>query len=119
MSPCSISITPKRAHGATTNWPLSAKWRAEHASPLNDVEQKPISVTLNDQGQVFLMDQPVPDAEVMDKLRELAKDGPDARVYVRASKIVPYGRVAQIMGQLTTAGYKKVALVTDPTTSTP
>ena len=85
------------------------------AGALN-VEQKPISVTLNDQGQVFLMDQPIADAEVLDKLRELAKDGPDARVYVRASKVVPYGRVAQIMGQLTTAGYKKVALVTDPTT---
>jgi biopolymer transport protein TolR len=85
------------------------------AGALN-VDQKPISVTLNDQGQVFLMDQPVADAEVMDKLRELAKDGPDARVYVRASKVVPYGRVAQIMGELTTAGYKKVALVTDPTT---
>jgi biopolymer transport protein TolR len=85
------------------------------AGALN-VDQKPISVTLNDQGQVFLMDQPIADAEVLDKLRELAKDGPDARVYVRASKVVPYGRVAQIMGQLTTAGYKKVALVTDPTT---
>jgi biopolymer transport protein TolR len=88
------------------------------AGALN-VEQKPISVTLNDQGQVFLMDQPTADADVLDKLRELAKDGPDARVYVRASKVVPYGRVAQIMGELTTAGYKKVALVTDPTTSTP
>ena len=88
------------------------------AGALN-VEQKPISVTLNDQGQVFLMDQPTADADVLDKLRELAKEGPDARVYVRASKVVPYGRVAQIMGELTTAGYKKVALVTDPTSSTP
>jgi len=84
------------------------------AGALN-VEQKPVSVTLNDQGQVYLMDQPVADADVLDKLREFAKDGPDARVYVRASKIVPYGRVAQIMGELTSAGYKKVALVTDPT----
>ena len=83
------------------------------AGALN-VEQKPIAIAINDQGQVFLMDQVVADADVLDKLRELAKDGPDARVYVRASKTVPYGRVAQIMGDLTSAGYKKVALVTDP-----
>jgi biopolymer transport protein TolR len=83
------------------------------AGALN-VEQKPIAIAINDSGQVYLMDQPVADGEVLDKLRDLAKDGPDARVYVRASKTVPYGRVAQIMGDLTSAGYKKVALVTDP-----
>jgi biopolymer transport protein TolR len=33
---------------------------------------------------------------------------------VRASKVVPYGRVAEIMGAVTAAGYKKVALVTEP-----
>jgi biopolymer transport protein TolR len=29
---------------------------------------------------------------------------------------VPYGRVAEIMGAVTAAGYKKVALVTEPDT---
>ena len=83
------------------------------AGALN-VEQKPISITINDHGDLFLMDQPVGAAEFADKLRALAKDGADARVYVRASKVVPYGKVADIMGQLTSAGYKKVALVTEP-----
>jgi biopolymer transport protein TolR len=83
------------------------------AGALN-VDQKPISIAIDDKGQVFLMDQPVADADVLDKLRALAKDGPDTRVYVRASKVVPYGRVARIMGEVTSAGYKKVALVTEP-----
>jgi biopolymer transport protein TolR len=83
------------------------------AGALN-VEQKPISITLNDQGELFLMDQPVSAADFADKLKALAKDGADQRVYVRASKVVPYGKVADIMGQLTSAGYKKVALVTQP-----
>jgi biopolymer transport protein TolR len=83
------------------------------AGALN-VEQKPISITLNDRGDLFLMDQPVSYAEFADRLKALAKDGADARVYVRASKVVPYGKVADIMGQLTSAGYKKVALVTQP-----
>ncbi len=60
------------------------------------------------------MDQPVADGDVISRLQALAKDGPDTRVYVRASKTVPYGRVAEIMGEVTTAGYKKVALVTEP-----
>jgi biopolymer transport protein TolR len=83
------------------------------AGPLN-VDQKPIAIALNDQGQVFLMDQPVADAELVDKMRALGGEAEDQRVYLRASKAVPYGRVAEIMGQVTTAGYKKVALVTQP-----
>ena len=47
------------------------------------------------------------------KLRELAKGGFDERIYVRGSKTVNYGRVAEVMSLITSAGYKKVALVTE------
>ncbi len=83
------------------------------AGALN-VEQKPIAIAINDQGQLFLMDQSIADAELTGKLQALATDGADQRIYLRASKVVPYGRVAQIMGAVTAAGYKKVALVTEP-----
>jgi biopolymer transport protein TolR len=83
------------------------------AGALN-IEQKPVAIAIDDKGQLFLMDQLITDAEFLDKLGSLAKDGTDSRVYVRASKTVPYGRVAQIMAEVTTAGYKKVALVTEP-----
>jgi biopolymer transport protein TolR len=83
------------------------------AAALN-VEQKPIAIALNDQGQLYLMDQPIADADLIDKMKALATDGVDQRIYVRASKVVPYGRVAEIMGQVTSAGFKKVALVTEP-----
>ncbi|MFZ1963089.1 MAG: biopolymer transporter ExbD [Roseiarcus sp.] len=83
------------------------------AGALN-VEQKPIAIALDDQGQLFLMDQPIAEAELVDKLQALAADGADHRIYLRASKVVPYGRVAEIMGAVTAAGYKKVALVTEP-----
>ena len=83
------------------------------AGALN-VEQKPIAIAIDDKGQVFLMDLPVADTEVVDKLTALAKDGADTRIYLRASKTVAYGRVAQIMAEVTGAGFKKVALVTDP-----
>ena len=68
------------------------------AGALN-VEQKPIAIALNDQGQLFLMDQPIAAADLVDKLKALATDGADQRIYVRASKVVPYGRVAEIMGR--------------------
>ncbi len=83
------------------------------ASALN-VERKPMALSLNDQGQLYLMDQPIADTDLVPKLQAASQNDPEQRIYLRASKIVPYGRVAQIMASVTQAGFKKVALVTEP-----
>jgi biopolymer transport protein TolR len=82
------------------------------AGPLN-IDQKPISIAINDQGQLFLMDAPVVNDELIAKLQGIAKDGFDERIYLRADKGIMYGKVAEVMASLTSAGYKKVALVTE------
>jgi len=82
------------------------------AGPLN-IEQKPVSIAIDDKGQIFLMDQPVEIPQLLDRLKETVKQGFDERIYVRGSKAVNYGRVAEIMSLVTSAGYKKVALVTE------
>jgi biopolymer transport protein TolR len=83
------------------------------AAALN-IEHKPISVAVDDKGSVFLMDQPVQIDALADKLKELATADADERIYVRGANQVNYGRIAEVMSVLTAAGYKKVALVTDP-----
>ena len=98
---------PLLTNGVTVDLPKAS------AGQLN-IEQKPVAIAIDEKGQIFIMDQPVAEGDVVEKLSSLAKDGPDTRVYVRASKQVPYGRVAEIMAQVTSAGYKKVALVTEP-----
>jgi biopolymer transport protein TolR len=83
------------------------------ATALN-VERKPVAVSLNEQGQLFVMDQPTTDADLVSKLQAASQNDVDQRVYLRASKTVAYGRVAEIMAAVTAAGFKKVALVTEP-----
>jgi biopolymer transport protein TolR len=82
------------------------------AGALN-IDQKPISIAIDEKGQVFLMDQPLETTQLLDKLKETAKQGFDERIYMRGSKAVNYGRVAEVMSLVTSAGYKKVALVTE------
>jgi biopolymer transport protein TolR len=60
------------------------------------------------------MDEPIADTDLIAKLKATSQNDPEQRIYVRASKVVPYGRVAQIMASVTEAGFKKVALVTEP-----
>ena len=83
------------------------------ATALN-VERKPIAVSLNEQGQLYVMDQPIADSDLVAKLQAASQSDVDQRIYLRASKAVPYGRVAEIMAAVTSAGFKKVALVTEP-----
>ena len=85
---------------------------ATKAGELN-IDKKPISVAVDDHGDIFLNDQKIDIATLVDGVKAQAKDGTDDRVYVRASKTVNYGRVAEVMSDLTSAGFKKVALVTD------
>jgi biopolymer transport protein TolR len=82
------------------------------AGQLN-IDQKPVAIAIDEKGQIFLMDQPIELGQLVDKLKETAKQGFDERIYLRGSKAVNYGRIAEIMSLITTAGYKKVALVTE------
>jgi biopolymer transport protein TolR len=82
------------------------------ARPIN-IDQKPITIAIDDRGRVFVQDQPVQDAEIVPRLQAAAKAGVDERIYVRGHRQVDYGRVAQVMGVVTAAGFKKVALVTE------
>ncbi len=84
------------------------------AAALN-IDQKPLSVAVDDKGFVFVMDQPVPVEQLADRLKDVAKAGFDERIYVRGANQVNYGRIAEVMSIITAAGYKRVALVTEPT----
>jgi biopolymer transport protein TolR len=83
------------------------------AAALN-IDQKPISVSIDDKGAVTVNDQPVQPEQLGDKLKEIAKAGVDERIYVRGSTQVNYGKIAEVMSIITSSGFKRVALVTEP-----
>ena len=83
------------------------------ASPLNS-DTKPITLSIRQTGQVFLGEDELTDDTIVPKLTETAKAGTEERVFVRGDKRVDYGRVAQVMAIVTSGGFKKVALVTEP-----
>jgi biopolymer transport protein TolR len=83
------------------------------ASSIN-VDQKPLSVSIDDKGAVFIMDQQTATGEIVDRLKSLSKDGFDERIYVRGATSVNYGRVMEVTAMIASAGFKKVAMVTRP-----
>ncbi len=83
------------------------------AAALN-VDAKPITLSIRQSGQVFLGEAELNDTDIVGKLAAAAKQGFEERIFVRGDKRVDYGRVAQVMSIVTSAGYKRVALVTEP-----
>ncbi|HRF09325.1 MAG TPA: protein TolR [Xanthobacteraceae bacterium] len=78
-----------------------------------DQEREPLTLSVNDKGQVFLQSTEIKIEELVDKLKAVAKQGVEERIYVRGDKKVDYGTVMKVMGRLQAAGYRKVALVTE------
>jgi biopolymer transport protein TolR len=82
------------------------------AGQLN-VDQKPVTISINDKAQIFLGEDQVALADIVQKIQPLAKQGFDERIYVKGSRQVDYGTVMQVMSAITTAGYKRVAMLTE------
>ncbi len=86
------------------------------ASGVNqDNDQEPITLSVNGNGKIFVGESEIAYDELVPKLQAItqARGGMDERIFVRGDKSVDYGTVMRVMGRLSGAGFKRVALVTE------
>jgi biopolymer transport protein TolR len=76
-------------------------------------DREPLTISVNDRGQVFLQNTEIKVDELVAKLKAIAKNGSEERIFVRGDRKVDYGTVMRVMGRLSAAGYRRVALVTE------
>jgi len=82
------------------------------ANPIQDEDNKPLEVTLKEDGSIFVGETKVEEERLPIMLQTITESNPDRRIYVRADQSLDYGRVMTILGSLNRAGLKKVALIT-------
>ena len=73
-------------------------------------EQKPVTISVERSGQVFIGEDEVPPEALEDRLAAIAASKPP-QIYLRADRGLDYGAVMQVLGELNRAGLNKVALV--------
>lgn len=80
-----------------------------------DQDKEPLAVSVDDKGKVFLQNSEISVEELITKLKAVteARGGMDERIYVRGDRKVDYGTVMRVMGRLSAAGFRRVALVTE------
>jgi biopolymer transport protein TolR len=86
-------------------------------APAINEQKEPLVITINAQGKLFLQNTEVGDDELVPRLQAITQNNPDADIYVRGDRSIDYGRVMEVMGMVSAAGFTKVSLVTDQSTN--
>ncbi|SMR71227.1 Cell division and transport-associated protein TolR (TC 2.C.1.2.1) [Aliiroseovarius halocynthiae] len=83
------------------------------AKALEAPEEEPLSVTINADGQVFLQTTEVSRDDLIPRLRAIAAERVDDKVFLRIDGQVAWDSTAQIMGALNAAGFSRIGFVTE------
>ena len=81
------------------------------ASALTD-QKDPLEITVKLGGEIYLGESKVAIENLIPRLNAITELNKEARIYVRGDRVVAYGRIMEIMSLVNSAGYIKVALVT-------
>jgi biopolymer transport protein TolR len=82
-------------------------------APAITEQKEPLVITVNSEGKLFLQNGTVGDDELIPRLQAITKNNPQADIYVRGDRTISYGRVMEVMGMVSAAGFTKVSLITE------
>lgn len=82
------------------------------AKPLQG-DKEPLTITVDTQGKVFLQETEIEVDKLVPKLLAITENGYEERIYVRGDRQVNYGTVMKVMGTVSAAGFRRIALVTE------
>ncbi len=81
------------------------------ATALTDIKD-PIEITVKLDGEVYIGESKVEIENLIPRLNGITEQNTEARIYIRGDRVVAYGRIMEIMSIINSAGYVKVALIT-------
>ena len=81
------------------------------ATALTDIKD-PIEITVKLDGEVYIGESKVEVENLIPRLNAITEQNTEARIYIRGDRVVAYGRIMEIMSIINSAGYTKVALIT-------
>ena len=93
-----------------------------NASALNQ-DSEPLTISVNSEGRIFIQEAEVPMEGLVTQLqailREQPQGAPERRIFVRGDRGINYGRVMEVMGTISSAGFTKVALLAEQPSGQP
>jgi len=83
-------------------------------------QDEPLTISVQANRHVYIQKTLVSVDDLGAKLKAIAGEKTDTRIFVRGDKNVDYGFIMRVVGEINTAGFSKVALITEqPQENTP
>ena len=82
------------------------------AAQINE-QVEPLTITVDGQGRVFIQESEVAPDQLVPRLLAIQKNKADQRIFVRGDKGISYGKVMEVMGLVSSAGFDRVALIAE------
>ncbi|SIN79810.1 ExbD/TolR family protein [Vannielia litorea] len=95
----------------TVGVPIQLPETAAQALPTE--QEEPLTITLTVEGETLIQTTPVEEGALVTRLRAIAAERADDKVFLRADGAIPYERVMRVMGALNAGGFGNIGLVTD------
>lgn len=84
------------------------------AAPLNQNDDKPLEVSIDGKGQIYLQETPVELAALVPRLNAITQENHDTKIYIRGDRANSWGTMMEVLGAIGGAGFTKVGLVSTP-----
>ncbi|MGC0371335.1 MAG: hypothetical protein DGJ47_000021 [Rickettsiaceae bacterium] len=76
-------------------------------------DTKPLVLSIDAKGDIYLFQTKIPQKSLILKLKEVTKENNEAKIFVKGDRRLAYGKIVQVISHVKTAGFTKVALVSD------
>jgi biopolymer transport protein TolR len=76
-------------------------------------QDEPLVITINREGKVFLQETELQMDTLVPRLKAITQNKPETRIFVRGDKAAVYGRIVEVMGTVSAAGFTRVALIAE------
>ena len=80
----------------------------------NQVQNKPITISVNQQGQIYWNDNVIDETTLAQQLGQIALQQPQPEVHIRGDRKVEYEYVMQVMAEAQRQGVQKLGFITEP-----
>ena len=82
------------------------------APTISDPDE-PLVVSINKEGKIFLQEAELTADQLGPRVAAISNNNPEVRIFIRGDQAVNYGKIAEVLGQLVSAGFRHLALISD------
>ena len=80
----------------------------------NETKPENINLSIDTQGKLYWNTEQIDAGQMQQRIAEAAKRSPQPELHLRAERLTPYEKVAQVMAAAQSGGLGKIGFITDP-----